>query len=319
MRKSYIALFVMVAALSLPFGQATTAVAQAPDAYGWWWQLREPALPVDPRPLSPVPIPVVTVPTPAGVPEDGLYVEGAATEPQAIAAMTFVIPEGSTATKLTLKSAVPLTPTTQIVLCPTNNAWQPAAGGRWASRPLWTCTANAPQGVVPTDGSTITFNLGEMGKSQLIDVALVPAPRSVFRAILAKPDKDALTVIGGGTPDVGETAGSGGAVLGTGNQPGTLGGAFNDAAFAPTLSPLLGDSTGQAAIGQAPVVDFATTNNVGGTGARPVVAATSGQDNVGRLAMFGLLGLAVLFNRYRSQPQREPRSLVNFGKNRVAE
>lgn len=315
MRKWSIAVLVLCAGLLLPFGK-TTAGAQAPDAYGWWWQLREPTLPVDPRPLSPVPIPAVTVPTPAGVPEDGLYIEGAATEPQAIAAMTFVIPEGATATKLVLKPTVPLTPTTEILLCPTNNSWQPAAGGRWASRPLWTCAANAPKGVIPTDGSSITFTLGDLGKSQLIDVALVPAPTSVFRAIFTKPAKDALTVDTGGTPDVGETAGTGGAVLGTGNQPGSLGGAFNDASFAPTLAPLLSSPTDQQGIGQAPVVDFAPTN--GGV-ARPVVATAQGQDTVGRLAIFGLLGVAVLFNRLRSQPQREPQSLVNFGKNRVAE
>lgn len=226
MRKWVFAFAIVAAALSVPFGK-TTVGAQAPDVYGWWWQLREPAVPVDPRPLSPVPIPSVTVPTPAGVPEDGLYVEGAATEPQAIGALTFAIAEGTTATKLVLKAAVPLTPTTEILLCPTNNSWQPAAGGRWASRPLWTCAANAPKGVVPADGATLTFTLGDLGKSQLIDVALVPAPTSAFRAIFNKPDKDALTVVGGGTPDVAETAGSGGAVLGTGDLPGTLSGAFD--------------------------------------------------------------------------------------------
>ena len=315
MRKWVFAFAIVAAALSVPFGK-TTVGAQAPDAYGWWWQLREPAVPVDPRPLSPVPIPSVTVPTPAGVPEDGLYVEGAATEPQAIGALTFAIAEGTTATKLVLKAAVPLTPTTEILLCPTNNSWQPAAGGRWASRPLWTCAANAPKGVVPADGATLTFTLGDLGKSQLIDVALVPAPTSAFRAIFNKPDKDALTVVGGGTPDVAETAGSGGAVLGTGDLPGTLSGAFNDASFAPALSPLLSSPDATAAIGHAPVVDFG--NNTG-TAARPVVATAPGQDTMGRLAIFGLLGVAVMFNRLRSQPQRAPQSLVNFGKNRVEE
>lgn len=314
-RKWAIAALAALAALSLPFGKME-AVAQAPDAYGWWWQLREPKAPADPRAVSPIPIPVVTLPTPAGVPEDGIYVEGGGTEVQAIGALTFVIPEGTSATTLTLKAAVPLTPTTEILLCPTNTPWQPAAGGRWDSRPLWSCAANAPKGVVPTDGATITFTLGDLGKNRLIDVALVPAPTTVFRAIFNKPDKDALTIVGGGTPDLSETAGSGGAVLGTGNQPGSLGAAFNDASFAPTLAPFLTAPTGQEVIGEAPVVDFP---QVGNSGARPVVAAAPSQDTVGRLAIFGLLALALLFNRFRAQPQRAPQSLVNFGKNRVVE
>jgi hypothetical protein len=309
MHKWIAATLVVLAAVSLPF-RTSVAVAQAPDAQGWWWKYTEPELPVDPRGVSPVPLPTPpTVPAPPDAPADGLYVAGGGTEPEAISALSWVIPEGANATTLTLTAAAALTPTSTILLCPTNIPWKPVQAGRWQAKPLYQCPPDAPVGVIPTDGSKITFTLGKLGLSQLIDVALVPAAQTVFRAGFAKPDAKALTVILGATADA-SAGGSGDAVLGTSSGPGSLGAAMADPAYIPQLEPYLAPPP-EPALGAAPLIQYPQQ-----TAAAPTNASSTGgaRDTLQTVAMFGLLALAALFNRFRGEAEREPRSLVKFGK-----
>jgi hypothetical protein len=304
MRKWIAGVLLLMGAISIP---ATTSVAQAPDAQGWWWQYRQPELPVDPKALVPQLPEVPELPPPASVPEDGLYVAGTATGPEAISALTWVLPEGASADTLTLISAAPLTPTTEILLCPTNATWQPVQAGRWQAKPLYMCEADAPKGVVPTDGSKITFKLGKLGQSRLIDVVLAPATQAVFQANFNKPDAKALNVVPGASGDT-TTAGSGSGVLGSGGEPDSIDYALSNPAYVPTLAPYLNQTPTDQGLGAAPNIDYP------GQGAAPVAATTPASDRLENLAIFGLIALAALFSRFRGTPAREPRSLVKFGK-----
>jgi hypothetical protein len=308
MRKWIAAALLILGATTIPF---TSSVAQAPDAQGWWWQYRQAELPVDPKTVVPDYQGAPELPPPASVPEDGLYVAGQATGPEAISALSFVIAENAVAKTLTLIAAAPLTPTTTIRLCPTNTTWQPVQAGRWQAKPLYQCAADAPVGVVPTDGSKVTFTLGKLGESRLIDVALVPTDQAVFQANFAKPDDKALEVAASATTEQG--TGSGPAVLGTDASPDSVNYALTDPSYTPTLAPYLQPET-DGTIGQAPVIDYPQQRN-----ALPAGAQTAADDNLETFGIFGLIALAALFSRYRSQPEREPKSLVNFGKNREGE
>jgi hypothetical protein len=308
MRKLIAGVLLVIGAMTIPLTSATQVAAQAPDQQAWWWQYREPQLPADPKTVVPQFNPP-QVPPPASVPEDGLYVAGQATGPEAISALSFVIPEGASAKTLTLVAAAPLTPTTTIRLCPTNTPWQPIQAGAWSSKPIYTCAADAPVGVVPTDGSKVTFTLGALGNQQLIDVALVPTDQSVFQANFNKPDKNALEVAPGATADVSSAVGTGSGVLGTSNEYTSVNSGVSDPSYLPALSDSLQPLPDQS-IGTAPVLNYAQPNG----NVTPVAQTAPVKDNLQNFGFFGLLALAVLYTRFRGQPDHEPVSFVNFGK-----
>jgi hypothetical protein len=285
------------------------ADAQKPDLQGWWWLYRQPELPVDPKPLVPQYPGTPELPPPPTVPDDGLYVAATPAGIQAIAALSFVIPEGATASTLTLTSAAPLTATSIIRLCQVNSTWQPVQAGRWSSKPLYACAADAPVGVIPTDGSTISWKLGKLGQSRLIDVALVPAADGAVQANFAKPTDKVLEVIAGATADVSSAIGTGSGVLGSSQEPTSIGSTLGNPSLAPTLAldlqPGQDTSVGAAPLGQV----SRQAQSLG-----PTVQVVEKRDNLENFGFFGLIILAALFSRYRSTPVREPRSLVNFGK-----
>ena len=307
MRKWIAAALLVIGAVTIPM---TWSVAQPPDAQGWWWLYRKVEPPVDPKAVVPNYNGAPEAPPPASVPEDGLYVAGNPSGPEAIAALSFALPEGGSGKTLTLVAATPLTPATSIRLCPTNTAWQPVQAGTWSSKPLYQCATDAPVGVVPADGAKVVFTLGAMGLSRLIDVALVPTDQSVFQASFKKPDKDALEVTTTGTDT--SQAGTGAAVLGSGEDYGSLNYAVNTPEYVPDLAQDL--QPGQDFnSGAAPTLNYPQSGN-----AVPV-AQTSTRDNLETFGIFGLIALAALFSRYRAQPDHQPKSLVNFGKPRETE
>lgn len=320
MRKWVAAALLIVGAMSVPL-TAQVVGAQAPDAQGWWWLYKQAELPADPKSLVPQFPGTPELPSPASVPADGLYVAGGAQGPEGISALSWVIPEGASADTLTLTAATPLTPTTSIRICANNASWQPVQGGRWSSKPLFQCATDAPVGVVPADGTKITFSLGKLGQQRLIDVSLVPSDAAVFQANFNKPDKTALTVIPGASADS-SAGGTGAGVLGSTGEPNSLNRAVGDSSFMPALTPFLQPS-GDESAGAAPIVDFAQgqqQQQLQPSAAAPTtVAATSPKDNLETFGIFGLIALAALFSRFRNQPAHEPKSLVNFGKGREAE
>src|SRR5206468_3334272 len=121
-RKWILGALLVMLAVTIP---VTRSVAQAPDAQGWWWQYTEPPLPVDPYGAAPqAPHPPQT-PPPPDAPVDGLYIASGASEPEAIAALAWVIPEGASATTLTLIPSAALTPTAVVKVCGTTTQWRP--------------------------------------------------------------------------------------------------------------------------------------------------------------------------------------------------
>ncbi len=308
LRKAISAALLIFAVVTIPL-TTRMADAQKPDIQGWWWLYRQPDLPVDPKPLVPQYPGTPELPPPPTVPDDGLYVAATPAGIQAIAALSFVIPEGATAPSLTLTSSAPLAPTTQIRLCQINSTWQPVQAGRWSSKPLYACAADAPLGVVPADGSKITWKLGKLGQSQLIDVALVPAADGAVQANFTKPTDKVLEVVAGATADVSSAIGTGSGVLGSSQEPTSIGSTLGDPSLAPTLA--LDLQPGQdTRVGAAPTTSQAQAQQLG-----PTIQVVEKRDNMENLGFFGLIVLAALFSRYRSTPTREPRSLVNFGKN----
>jgi len=309
MRKAIAAILLLLGAVMIP---ATASVAQAPAAQGWWWLFRRIDPPASPKALVPSFPDTPALPPPASVPEDGLYVAADPSGLEGIAALSWVLPEGASATTLTLIAAAPLTPTTKIRLCPTTTNWRPEQAGAWRSRPEYICAPDAPVGLIPTDGSKIAFTLGRLGQTQLIDVALVPVSdqTSTFQANFNKPDDKALTVVPGASGDVSSLVGTGSGVLGTRDEPTSIRYALSDPAYLPTLAPALLQQTDQSTIGAAPIL------TVPGNSAAPVnaVATPVAKDQLQTFGMFGLLALAVMFTRFRGQKVHDPKSLVKFGK-----
>lgn len=314
MRKWFAAIVLVLGAVAVPLNAPDAASApQAPDAQGWWWRYRVPELPVDPKPLVPVFPDLPEVPPPPTVPADGLYVSSTPAGNDAVAALTWVLPEGSTADTLTLTPTTPLPPTTAIRACLANSTWQPVQAGRWSSRPQYACQADSPLGVVPTDGSVISFKLGALGQSRLVDLVLVPDAQSVVQATFSKPDKTALNIVPGAAAETSSASGTGADVLGSTQQPNSLNNSLGGSSFASGLTPYL--QPGQdATIGAAPVIDFQQPQALA-----PVATATREKDTLETFGIFGLIALAALFSRFRAQPTREPKSLVNFGKSREAD
>jgi hypothetical protein len=306
-RRAISAALLVLAVVTIPL-TTSMADAQKPDQQAWWWLYRQPELPADPKAVVPQFPDTPELPPPASVPEDGLYVAATPAGVEAISALSFVIPEDASAPTLTLIAAAPLTPTTTIRLCPTNTTWQPVQAGRWSAKPLYMCAADAPVGVVPTDGSKITFKLGALGQSRLIDVALVPTENSAFQANFLKPDAKVLDVVPGAGPGT-ESAGTGSGVLGSGEDANSINGAMGDPSFVPTLAPYLNPGV-DATTGNAPTLGLSPQRQA----LPPTVQVVEKRDNLETFGFLGLIVLAALFSRYRATPAREPRSLVSFGK-----
>ena len=310
MRKTIAVMLLLLSAVSLP---VTLSSAQKPNAQGWWWLYRRIDPPVSPKALVPSFPDTPELPPPASVPEDGLYVAADPSGVEAISALAYIIPEDARATTLTLVAAAPLTPTTKIRLCPTSTNWQPEQAGAWRSHPEYICAPDAPVGVVPTDGSKITFTLGKLGANQLIDVALVPVAdqTATFQANFNRPDDNALTLTQGSSADVSSSVGTGSAVLGSQPEATSIDSALADPSYLPTLAPDLLAPTDQENLGAAPTVLQQQPTAIAPVNA---VATPATKDDLRSFAMFGLLGLAVLYTRLRGQALHEPKSLVNFGK-----
>jgi hypothetical protein len=176
---------------------AVTATEGA-SAAGWWWVAQG---------VAPV-----AVPPPPTVPDDGLYVAGDPSGPQAMAAVRFDVPAGS-ATVLTLRVAG-ATGTPVVGACPTTSAWAPIQAGPWTDRPAFDCAAGAAVGTVSGDGTTITFDVAGLGRSKVLDLAILPGTDeagrgALFSLALERPGPDALSVAAAPPPPASSSAGGG--------------------------------------------------------------------------------------------------------------
>jgi hypothetical protein len=191
------------AALALAAGAVmllpTTAGANGPTKYGWWYEANT-GLPISPPP-------------PAQVPSDGLYVENGFNGPTAISALTFTVPAGAQIGPMTLKIASNPTITQPPLACTlsaSSASYKAAQDGPWTDRPSYDCKKAQITGAVDTAKSTVSFNVDPFlanGTVALVILAGGPADQIAFQ----KPDDGALQA----------TSGDSGAVTGANTGGGT--------------------------------------------------------------------------------------------------
>ena len=307
----------VVATALLPGG---AAYASAPDAYGYWSK------------TAPVP--------PPGVPDGGVYValgpytpDPAAlpdpnsppppTEPAAIAALRFVVPEGASAT-LTLKVADGQSATNPdgtpvaIDACQPDiaaGAWQPPAAnpGDFAQRPKYSCSAVSVASTVDAAAGTVTWSLP--GSFQVttgvLDVVLVPTGTAPFQVAFAQPDSSTLAASDAPAPEP-ETEPS--------PVPETPAGDFGSelAVDAPVTD--FGGSTAPVALPttptSAPRQVALDTPGRGQARARPVAVVDDRGDRIFAVAVLFVLAAALWW--VGGQPVNAPRLLGSLGDRRGA-
>jgi hypothetical protein len=296
----------------LALTQVPGGAAEAPVAQGWWW--------VANTSLAPQ-----TIPPPPTVPEDGLYVASNALGDEAVAALLFVLPEGTAATTLTLRVSGVIAGVASMQLCPTIGNWAAVQAGVWESRPKYECAGSGPTATVSEDGTTVSFDLRGQPPSRTVDVAVVPAADDSgqvpnFRASFEKPGPDSLATTapgGAGLPSGSPVAGDAGLPAPEQAAPVTfseVGGVsalpLADDSLTGAAGPLAAPVEGQTgSIGRAPAFGVAS----------PVVSGvprTEPRNDLRTIGMFGLIVLAAVYSRLSGKERRPPRSLVDFGRNR---
>jgi hypothetical protein len=172
------------------------------DAMGWWNKTQ--ALPVqgnpsgldDPTGLGLTTAP--TVPAPATVPDDGLYVANDASGPTAITAVRYVVGQAGGTLTLPLADGATLTGAEDVVACPILGGFNPAFNGRWDEQPAYDETACIIEGTLNADSTAFTFVIPSTFASSLGDISVVVVPAigstTPFSVPLAKPEDSDFTV-----------------------------------------------------------------------------------------------------------------------------
>lgn len=153
------------------------AQADAPVRQGWWSFTGS----------------MLTAPD---VPADGLVVQGAADNPDAVAALVYPVPEDVLAATLTLQVAPQsgTVPGSIIKACPlTNLTFVPAQGGALADAPAWSCE-DSVAGTSDTDSASYVFSVGPLIRSGHLGVALVGSSVG-DRVVFAHPGGSSLTTV----------------------------------------------------------------------------------------------------------------------------
>jgi len=171
------------------------------DAVGWWNKTQQLPVQGDPTGLG---LTVPTVPAPATVPEDGLYVANDASGPAAIAAVRYRV-GGQVGGVLTLHLAdgSALTGAEEIVACPVLGGFDPVLNGRWDARPGYEEEACIFVAEPTAEGDGLTFTLPATAASPFGDlgVVVVPLPGSAtpFSLAFDAPADGDLVVTGAPT------------------------------------------------------------------------------------------------------------------------
>ena len=183
---------VVVLLTGLYWPLAGSAVAAAPSTQAWWNAANQGIAP----------------PAPPDVPADGLLIQGGGTRPpaadapslagtpagtQAVSALTFVLADGESPQRLTLRIVGDPTLSTTVSACPLTGSYEPVQNGPFAAVPSYDCTAAIPA-TVDAAAATLVFadGLDRITTSGVLAVVLVPG--DLDRVVIAKPGPDALTV-----------------------------------------------------------------------------------------------------------------------------
>lgn len=180
-----------VATVSLGFG--STAKADAPSSQGWWTSANPGNVGGLGAPAAP--------PAPPDVPSNGLLVEGGPMSSAgagdagaaALAALTYVLPDGATAGKLTLTVAPnsATTPSSTVELCPlTSQNFQPEEGGPMSDAPSYNCARNVTAAAA---SGSYQFDVSSLLSSASPGVAILPTSPA-DRVVLSQPDAQSLQV-----------------------------------------------------------------------------------------------------------------------------
>ncbi|MCU1460660.1 MAG: hypothetical protein JWO37_735 [Acidimicrobiales bacterium] len=129
-----------------------------------------------------------TLPAPATVPKDGLWVSSSATGTQAISAVRFSLGPGESAPILTLgiNSRTPVA-TGAVIACPTASAWAPGDAQSFAAKPAADCSTGSVGGVVSDDGTKMAFDLSLLPVATTYSVVLSPTATSLPVAVPKPP------------------------------------------------------------------------------------------------------------------------------------
>lgn len=300
------------------FALAPASHADPPVAQAWWWAAQNEGLNL-PAPLAGA---VPEQAGPQGVPEDGLYVAGAAASEEAVAALKFFVPEGARPQVLELVLAGEPTGTPIIRLCAVTSSWTPEQRGAWTNRPEFDCADDAPVGTVSEDSTTVTFDLTGLTLSGSVDFGLAPGLDdtgnvATFQAPLEKPGPDALQLLtadddsGGFSPPT-VAAGPTAADDTDSAPPATT-------ARVPQVAAATGGSNLTPVARRAPESVVASGGGdfvaapVAAPAPVPMVPASSGND-LRTIGMVGLLALAAFYAWLTGQESKQPTSLLAFGR-----
>lgn len=213
------------------FAWPHAASADAPSAYGWWYELNATSgLPAAP-------------PAPPGVPQDGMYVANSVGGPSAISALSFTVSSGAATGPITLHITGSPTITSPPQACLATGSISSTEEGSWDQKPSYDCSTTV-QGKVNSAQTTVTFDSGPFLRNGMVSVVIL-AGGTADSIAFTKPGSDAMSISGAGAPatadnGAGATAGSVGDTSGASSAPSDSG-----ASSAPLPSPsLAGGSSG---------------------------------------------------------------------------
>ena len=158
---------------------APSGWADAPSAYGWWYEANA-ALPVPPPP-------------PPGVPPDGMYVANGVSGPSAIAALSVPVPSGAGIGPLVLHIAGSPLMSQPPFACPLRSTIKAAEGGAWSDRPKDDCVHAEKVGTVDAAKTTVTFDASPFLRDGAVGVVIFaggPTDQVAFN----KPGNDTMKV-----------------------------------------------------------------------------------------------------------------------------
>ena len=259
---------------------APSGWADAPSAYGWWYEANA-GLPVPP-------------PAPPSAPSDGMYIANDVSGPEAIAALSIPVPSGAGMGPLVLHIAGSPLMSQPPVACPLRSAFKSTEEGAWSDRPTYDCAQAQKVGSVDAAKTTVTFDASPFLRAGAVGVVILaggPTDQVAFN----KPGPDTLPVSAapGASPgvvppaaDAGAAAAPGAADAGAYAAPGFIATPFPASSAGPQVAATPGDSAA-AAIGIAPR-GAGTPSGLGTVGA--VATKRSGW----RVSVGELLGVAAI-------------------------
>lgn len=214
---------------------AEPAAAEAPTVQAWWNAAHQGVQP----------------PAPPDVPPDGLFVQGAAARPlfpesptaagtpvgaQAVAGLTFVLPQGAVIESLVLPIVGDLPASTSVLACVATERFQPVQNGPVAQTPQHDCEVSVEPSIDPEAGALVfAGDLTDLVRGTSLSFVMLPG--FLDRIVLAKPGPGSLRLRG---------SGSGSAISGTPPLSGGPGPSFDGARSSPSAPTL---SSGGATFG----------------------------------------------------------------------